>query len=134
MVAAGVILPSLAPGEKVGNLSGFEPAMLAASPAIEMSETAAMEPDVQVFVAEEHERNFSAEQSMPAAAVPAMKAAERILAMVPEVLPLACENQVGNLFDSGQSMPAATAHANMIAATTEDSVGGQVRVAILPLP
>ena len=70
MVAAGAILPSLAPEEQVGNLSGFEPAMLAASPsAIEMSETAAMEPDVQVFVAEEHVRNLSAEQLMPAAAV-----------------------------------------------------------------
>jgi muramidase (phage lysozyme) len=69
MVVAGAILPSLAPEEQVGNLSGFEPRLAASPSAIEMSEAAAMEPDVQVFVAEEHVRNLSAEQLMPAAAV-----------------------------------------------------------------
>ena len=115
IVTAGVIL--LAPEEQVGYLSGIEPAMLAASPpAIDMSETAKMEPEVQVFVADEQARNVSAGQSMPAAAVPAMTAAERILSMV---------SQVGNLSNSGQSTPAATVHPKMIAAITADSAGGQ---------
>ncbi len=115
IVTAGVIL--LAPEEQVGYLSGIEPAMLAASPpAIDMSETAKMEPEVQVFVADEQARNVSAGQSMPAAAVPAMTAAERILSMVP---------QVGNLSDSGQSTPASTVYPKMIAAITADSAGGQ---------
>ena len=53
--------------------------------------------------------------------------------MVPEA-PLVSENQVGNLSDSGPSIPAATVHAKMIAAIIADSAGGQVRVVTLPLP
>ncbi len=172
MVAAGAILPSLAPEEQVGSPSGFEPAMLAVAVAIEMSETTAKEPEVQVFVAEEHLHNqvgklsgfepsmlaasppamemsetvamepevqifvaegqvcnLSAEQSMPAAALQTMMAAELMLALVPELLQLAFEIQVRNI---GQSMAAATVQAKMILVLMADSAGEKVRVAILP--
>ena len=118
------------------NLTGFEPSMLAASaPAMEMSDTAAMEPEGQVFVAEEHVQNLSdSGQSIPAATVSSMTASEIMLPMVPEKLPLAFENQVGNLSDSGQSMPTATVQAKMIAEITAESAGVRVQVEIQPLP
>ena len=122
MVAVGVILSSLDPDEQLGNLSGFEPSMLAASvTAMAKSEAAAMEHEMQEFVADEQfynqmENSLGFEPSMLAASAPAIEMSDTA-AMEPEGQVFVAEEQVQNLSDSGKStatVPSMTASEIML--------------------
>ena len=74
-------------------------------PAMGIYELLTMEPDELVFVAMEYARRLSSERLTPAAAAQEMSPSEMMLAIAPEMLLLASENQVGNLSGFVRSMP-----------------------------